>query len=89
MTSKAKIGLLFAVLGYVIVVAIGVLALSLHVDPAGLIYAAPVSILFATEDPTWSGLLVVVAPLNALLYGGLAVAVASSIHFLQRKKEEG
>ena len=50
MNPKVKVGLLFAALGYVIVVVIGVLALNLHVEPAGLIYAAPVLILIATED---------------------------------------
>jgi hypothetical protein len=63
MNLKVKVGLLFAALGYAIVVAIGLLEMNLNVHaPTMLLYMAPVLILISTEDPTWLGLLVFLAP---------------------------
>jgi hypothetical protein len=88
MNLKVKIGLLFAAVGYAIVVAIGLLCINLNVNPTKLLLClAPVLILIATEDCAWGVLLVVLAPLNAVLYGGIAVALTSALqHFLGRKK---
>lgn len=88
MKFNVKAGLLFAALGFVIVVAIGVLYLSLNIiPPTSLLRLAPATIIFATEDPGWTELLVVVAPLNAALYGGIAFAVISTLrYFLERHR---
>jgi hypothetical protein len=79
MTSKFKFGLIFAALGYAIVVIIGVQYLTLRIRPASLLlWLAPVTIPWATEgEPPWIFLLTVIAPMNAALYGGIAVAIAS------------
>ena len=83
MKFNVKAGLLFAALGFAIVVAIGVLYLSLNViPPTSLLRLAPATIVFATEDPAWADLLLIVAPLNAALYGGLAFAVTSVLRYL-------
>ena len=90
MNLKFTVGLIFAVVGYGIVVAIGVQYLALHVRPTDLLqWLAPVNILWATEgEPPWSFLLAVIAPLNAALYGGVAVAVTSiAQRFSKRDKE--
>jgi hypothetical protein len=79
MNLKVRLGLIFAALGYAIVVAIGVQFLTLQVLPSNLLlWLAPVTILRATEgEPPWSFLLFLIAPMNAALYGCLAIAVAS------------
>jgi hypothetical protein len=65
MNLKVNVGLLFAALGYAIVVAIGLLEMNLNVHaPTMLLYMAPVLILIFMEDPNWFGVLVVLAPLN-------------------------
>jgi hypothetical protein len=88
MNFKVKIGLLFAAVGYAIVVAIGLLSINLNVNPTKLLIClAPVLILVATEDPTWNVLLVFLAPLNAALYGGIAVAVTSLFRFFLKRKK--
>jgi hypothetical protein len=51
-----------------------------------LLYMAPVLILIFMEDPNWFGVLVVLAPLNAALYGGVAVAVTSTVQYLLQSK---
>ncbi len=80
MNPKLKVGLLFAALGYAIVVAIGLLEMNLNVHaPTMLLHMAPVLIHIFMEDPNWFGVLVVLAPLNAALYGGVAVAVTSVV----------
>jgi hypothetical protein len=88
MKLNVKAGLVFAALGFAIVVAIGVLYLNLNASPSiWLLRLAPATIVFATEDPGWTALLVVVAPLNAALYGGIAFAVTSALrYFLQRHR---
>ena len=89
MNLKVKVGLLFAALGYAIVVAIGLLEMNLNVHaPTMLLYMAPVLILIFMEDPNWFGVLVVLAPLNAALYGGVAVAVTSVVQYLLQSKNK-
>ena len=85
---NVKAGLLFAALGFAIVVAIGILYLSLDITPATLLlHLAPAGFVFATEDVGWTELLVVVAPLNAALYGGIAFALTSALrHLLERHR---
>ena len=69
--------------GYAIVVAIGLLEMNLNVHaPTVLLYMAPLLILIFMEDPNWLGVLVFLAPLNAALYGGVAVAVTSVVQYL-------
>jgi hypothetical protein len=88
MKVNVRAGLVFAALGFAIVVAIGVLYLNLNASPTiWLLRLAPATIVFATEDPGWTELLVVVAPLNAALYGGIAFAVTSVLrYFLERHR---
>lgn len=79
---NVKTGLLFAALGFAIVVALGVLSLSFNINPPdALWWLAPPMILFATEDLQW-GFIFIIAPLNAALYGGTAFAVTSTLRYL-------
>lgn len=79
MNLKVRLGLVFAALGYAVVVAIGIQYLTLKVIPSTpLLWLAPVTILWATEgEPPWSFLLFLIAPVNATLYACLAIAVTS------------
>ena len=88
MKLKVVAGLVFATLGYAVVAAIGVQYLTLHRQPTTLLlWLAPVTVLWATEgEPPWTFLLMVIAPMNAALYGGIAVAVTSILQrFLSRE----
>jgi len=77
MKLNFKAGLLFATLGFAIVVVIGILYLSLSITPSILLLRlAPALVVFATEDVGWTELLVVVAPLNAALYGGCGMEIS-------------
>jgi hypothetical protein len=78
----ALFGVLFAIVGFGIVVAIGVQYLELHVRPATLLlWLAPVTIFWATEgEPPWIFLVAIIAPLNAALYSGIAIAITSIVH---------
>ncbi len=80
MTTKRYVGLVFAALGYMAVVAIGLLPTTAKVSSWMVLCAAPVLFLTATVDPSWTTLLIVLAPLNAALYAAVAVAVRFIIH---------
>jgi predicted PurR-regulated permease PerM len=88
MKLNFKAGLLFAAFGFAIVVAIGLLYLDFNVIPlTALLCLAPATIVYATEDPGWTELLLFVAPLNAALYGGTAFVVTSVLrYFLERHR---
>ena len=90
MSSKFKYGLIFAALGYAIVVVIGVQYLTLHIRPFDfLLWLAPVTILWASEgEPPWTFLLMIIAPMNAALYSGVAVAITSIAQHLSGGKED-
>jgi uncharacterized membrane protein len=90
MTFKFKIGLVFAALGYAIVVTIGVQYLTLRIRPANmLLWLAPATWWVATEgEPPWTFLLTIIAPMNAALYGGIAVAIASIAQRFSARKED-
>lgn len=90
MTSKFKLGLILAALGYAIVGIIGVQYLTLRIRPANLLlWLAPATWWWATEgEPPWTFLVTIIAPMNAALYGGIGVAIASIAQRFSARKED-
>lgn len=92
MKLKLVVGLVFAALGYAIVAVIGFQYLTFHVTPTPLLqWLSPVTIIWATEgEPPWAFLLSTIAPMNAVLYGVIAVALTSVMqHFSRRDERQG
>ena len=85
MSAKFKIVLLFAMLGYVaIVVLYGLAHSGANITPRPVLYSclAPPAAYFATEDIYWPQVLVFLAPVNAIIYGGIALGLVTLLRDL-------
>jgi hypothetical protein len=87
MSSKIKIALVFAFLGYVVIVTLfGLAYVGANITPRPVLYSclAPTLAFFATEDVYWRHVLLLLAPVNGLLYGGVALGLATFLQGLKK-----
>jgi hypothetical protein len=85
MSAKFKVGLMFAALGYAVPVALyGIASAHVHVTPRPVLYTclAPTLAFFATEDVYLRHVLLLLAPINALIYCGVAVGFTALLQYL-------
>jgi hypothetical protein len=74
--------LIFAAAGLLLVISFTLIPLSFRV-PMGLLYSmCPACALTATVDPSLAATIVVLAPLNALVFGAIGGVVGTAVNLL-------
>jgi hypothetical protein len=68
-----------AFVGFCVPVALRSLPATVEVNTWVVVLSCPPLLATATVDPSWSSILLIIAPLNALFYGGLVGLALSGV----------
>ncbi len=81
---RLKFLLGFAAVGVLLVIALGLIPPGSSIPAAALVYSVcPACVLTITVDPSWTTVLVALAPLNALVFGAFGGVLGTALSFIR------
>jgi len=84
--SLSKITLAFAIVGYLAAIGLYYAPVNWHLSPKVVFTICPPALLTITVDPSFITAAMVLAPINALLYGGIGFLISMGIEDLRNGK---